>query len=273
MTQANQFFDPAIAQARFIASQITGVDGEQLQANGGTAFASMTFKLDPNAQLAILERLVRDESLGKLFADGAVFEAIGDERVVEVVFHKLEDGSGVSVATAVTGNDAMARLLEKARLEDLDLTPRFPAEKVQAADQVATLEINGQNMQVAVKQAEPKASERRHFHPSQMAGHIAVNPGNRLAFKELLVNTWAKDRNALPMPDAEDLIVATVLWVANSHPDDAAWFEGVTAFDAAGEPIASPKAATALFAAALEGREGPVIERDALIERFRAARA
>lgn len=279
---ASHFFDPAVTQAKIVASQVTQLSEESLLANGAEKFATWEITMDANAVLKSLERIVREESLGKVFGDGQIFAQIPDARVATISFFKLEDGSGVSIADIVGGEQAMKTLLGKVDMSDLDINPKPPVRKQPkaAAPQQAQLTL-GDGQQINVALAPPPQAP---FNPGRripmeaLGGNVPVPGHNPVAMKAFLNDALTASRQAIPMDDASNLAIASMMAATSeAHPEDDAWPEGITVKNGAtGEPIASPKAAIAAFEAALEGREGPVIQREDLasqFEKFRAGKA
>ena len=269
---AHDFYDPAIAQARFVAEQVTrGVNEDTLISHGAKKFANWEFKLDAEATLKTLERIVKEESLGKVFGDGAVFDAIPDERVANVSFYKLEDGSGVAIAQLTGGNDAMRVLLSKADLSDLDLAPKMPTPKPVTDDKVeGKLSLEGTDLVVEIRKPATEVAPTRPIAREAMGGSLPLNTRNPVALKEMLLKIYGADQQSIPMPKAEFLATASIIAACSAHPDDDAWPAGVTVRDLLNEGnLDSPRRAMAVFTAAVEEREGPVIERADVAEQFR----
>lgn len=277
MANANDFFDPAIQQAQFVAKQVTSLSEESLIANGATKFAGWQISMDANAVLKSLERLVRTEALGKVFGDGAVFAQIPDVRTADISFYKLKDGSGVAIAKLDGGQDAMKTLLSKADMSDLDLMPKAPVKKQPKAEALqGKLSIgNGQELTVNIAQEQPAFKPGRHVSHREMGGAMQIPAHNPVAMKAFLAEAWSAPQQSIPMPDAQYLSTASLMAAtSDAHPEDDAWPEGITAVNTiTGEAIASPKSAMAQFDAALEGREGPVMERETLGDAFKKFRA
>lgn len=277
---ASDFFDPALMKAQFAANRIAGVDGDELVANGATLFARLEFTLNDQAQLAGLQRMVKDTSLGKVFADGEVFDAIAEQRVVDVSFYKLPDDTGVQIARIAGGADAMRAMLAKADIDDLDLQPKYIAPKAPeaAGPQRATLMVSeDQKFEVTLKAPKAPKVHRDDF-PTHRAGiGMPLDMRNPIALKTFLGTAMTAASQAVPSPRADDMIFAAFMATSSHiHPQDTQWPEGITVANkmtATPEPIDSPARAMAVFAAALSGDTAPVIARDDLVEQFRARKA
>lgn len=273
---ASNFFDPAIHEAKVVAGQVSQLSEETLTANGAQKFAGWEITMDANAVLKSLERIVREESLGKVFGDGAVFAQIPDQRVANISFFKLEDGSGVAIADIEGGADAMKTLLRKADMSDLDLMPKPPVRKEPAPERMeAKLSLaDGQQLTVDVVQPRKPFNPGRRVPMEAMGGNMPVSGRNPIAMKAFLMEVMSAPRQSIPMEDASNLAMASMMAATSeAHPEDDVWPEGITVKNSVtGEPLASPKAAIAVFEAALEGREGPVIQRDDLASKFKSFR-
>lgn len=275
MANAKDFFDPSIMHARFVGDRVASLNEKDLIAHGATKIAQWEFTLDANAQLKTLERHVREEALGKVFGDGEVFDAITESRTADVSFYKLKDGSGVSIAKLNGGENAMLALLSKADFADLILMPRAPQRKAASAPTQAKIQLaNGQELPVQLAAPEQAPAGAPIAMPGRAMGPIQVNMGNPVAAKEFLARAWTSTSQALPMPDAADLAHASIAAATTDALEtDETWPEGIRVVDkATGEAISGPSKALKMFAAALEGREGPVIERESLADQFAARR-
>lgn len=273
---ASDFFDPAIQQAKFVAAQVGSLSEEELIAHGATKFAAWEINMDANAVLKSLERIVREDSIGKVFGDGSVFAKIPDNRTANVSFFKLEDGSGVAIAKLDGGQDAMKALLAKADMSDLDLMPKPPVRKEPAAERMeGKITINGgQELVVDIVQPKKPFTPGRHIPHEAMGGAVRVPGHNPVAMKAFLLEAWSAPQQSIPMADAANLAIASMMAATSeAHPEDDAWPEGITVKNAiTGAPLDSPKRAIAEFDAAVQGREGPVIQREDLMSKFRSFR-
>lgn len=284
MANARDFFDPAIQQAQFIGERVRQLTADDVVAQGGELVAQWEIRMNPLAQLASIERLVKEDSLGKVFGDGEIFGKIPDaDRVVSVSMYKLKDGSGVHIARSNSGPELMEALLSKATLADLDLMPKYrapkpKAPKVQEEKQGTLMLADGNVLKVVLedKKVEAQVAPRRDPIPlRRAAASIDVPMGNPVAVREFLKRVWTSGSQAMPMASAADMPIAAIVAASpEAHPDDAHWPEGIAVYDVrAAAALESPKKAMAVFAAALEGRAGPVVSRDELMERFKARKA
>lgn len=274
---SRDLYDPAIMTAQFVGDRVSSMSEKEVVAFGGKKIAQIRFELDDVAQLKALERLVKDDSLGKIFGDGEVVDSIAELRTVDVSFYKMDGGSGVSIAKVHGGENAMLALLSKADMDDLDLNPRHrePKAAEAAAPKTAKLTLGEGNtieVQLTEKPAEP-AARRSQMPVHRVAGGIAVPMGNPVALKAFLTKAWTSNSMSQPMESAEDMIHGTLMALSSeSHPEDTVWPEGIKAFNALdeGKAIDSPARAVAIFRAAVEEREGPIVNRDDLVEQMRA---
>jgi hypothetical protein len=282
MANARDLFDPAIQQAQFVGDRVAGLTAADVVAQGGELVAQWEFRMDSNAQLTALERHVKTDSLGKVFGDGEVFAAIPDTpRTANVSMFKMKDGSGIQIAQLNGGERAMEALLAKASQDDLELMPKYRAPKPKAPtvqeEKKGTLVIaDGTALKVILEDKKVEAPAVIHRDPIPLhraAGGIGIPMNNPVAVREFLKRAWTATSQAMPMQSAADMPIAAMVAASPEvHPADTSWPEGITVIDVrnGGAAIESPKRAMVAFAAALEGREGPVITRDDVMEQFKA---
>lgn len=277
------FFDPAIQQAQFTGQRVAQLTGDEVIANGGQLLARFEFSMNDTAQLAALQRIVREDSLGKIFADGVIFDQITDTRTADVSFYRLADDTGISIAKINGGTNAMLALLSKADMSDLDMSPpKYSPEKLPepeaAAPQVAKLIVEGNEIAVKLKaqKAEKQPKIDREDFPTRRAGSmVGMNIGNPLAMKAFLTAAMTADSQAAPSHNVGDMIFASFLATSSHiHHQDAQWPTGIVVVDKiANARIESPAKALAIFNAAVAGQEGPVIARDDLADQFKKRKA
>ena len=278
------FFDPSIQQAQFAGKRVASLTAKDVLGNGGQLLARFEFSMNDTAQLAALQRIVRAESLGKVFGDGEIFNEIAETRTADVSFFRLADDTGISIATIAGGTGAMLALLSKADMSDLDMSPpKYSPEKLPAPDapapQIAKLIVDGAEIAVKLKAGKERKAEkveRDEFPTSRAANPIGVNMmGNPIAAKAFLAEAFTADSQAAPSHRVDDMIFASFLATSSHiHHQDAQWPTGITVVDKiANAPIESPAKAFAIFNAAVIGQAGPVINRDELADQFRAHKA
>jgi len=278
---ANDFFDPARQHARFAGEQMAGgVTEEEVIAEGGELFARIRYTMDPEATLKSMERFVKDEALAKAFADGEVFNAIEDNRVADVKFYKLADGSGMQFATLSGSLKAMPVLLDRVSGSDLKLDPpEFPKrEPIKAEPQMVEIQLEGNAFKAQLIQppAAPQAPRRQLSREERGIGMPMMGMGNPLAIKDMLRVVWNSPKAAVPSRTVEHMITQSLAAASHlAHPDDEVWPAGLTVETGLGETmekVASPKALVAAYGAALKGETIAPISRDELGDRFRAFR-
>lgn len=273
---AHDFFDPAIEQARFVGRQVATLKEADVLGNGGKRIGGWRMELDGEAQLKNLERMVRDESLGKVFGDGKVMDAISEFKVVEVSFYEMRDGTGMQIAKIQGGEGSIAALLSAADMSDLDLAPKYRAPKQESAGpKMATLAIEGQQLQVSISEPVVEPIRRAPIDPRRAGGAVPVNMRNPLAAKAFLAQALTANSMAMPSFELGDMPYAAIVTLSpEAHPEDKAWPKGIKVSDLdTGEQIKGPVQALAQFARAAAGLEGPIVERDDLVEQFNARRA
>ena len=280
MANSKDFFDPAIQQAQFLGDRVSNLTEKELLSHGAKIVGDWEIKLDPTAQLAALERFVKEKSLTKIFGDGQVIDSIDPERVVNVKFFELKDGSGVQIAKITGGTNAMLALLSKADMDDLILTPQYREPKRQPKiDQpkMATLAFDGAEIKVRLDQPKQEAPTAPRTMPSldRVAGAMPISMHNPVASKEFFTRAWTKDSMALPSPDARNMALACIITISpEAHPTDESWPAGITVTNKkSGEVISGPKKAIAVFEAAREGQEGPVLTREDVFAQLAARKA
>ena len=282
--RGTDFFAPEIMHAEFAGNRVANLNEREIVANGGELFARIEYTLNADAQLAGLQRIVKDTALGKVFGDGQVFDRITDNRTADISFYKLADGTGVQIAKLQGGTEAMLAVLSKADMDDLDLAPKYSPEKraeaPEAAPQRAKLQIGDNNtIEVQLKPAKVAKEEvkRGPFPMAAAAAPMMAPMHNPVAAKAFLTRAMTAESQAVPAHDASDMIIMSFMATSSHiHPEDKAWPQGITAVNKTGganTPIESPSQAVAIFKAALRGDVGPVIERESLAEQMRARKA
>lgn len=274
-TSARDFFDPAIQHAQFVGGQVASLTEKDVVANGGKKIGGWRAEIDEVAQLKNLERLVREDSLGKVFGSGAVMDSIDGPKVVDVLFFEMKDGTGVQIAKIKGGENSMLALLSVSDMDDLDLMPKYRAPKtLPGVPKIATLSVGGQDIQVTLAQDKEPEAYREPIDPRRAGGAIQVNMGNPLAAKAFMAKALTADSMALPSADVQDMPYAFIVTLSpEAHPDDKQWPVGIKVTDSAtGEEVKGPSQALKLFARSAAGVEDPLIERTDLVEQFKARR-
>jgi hypothetical protein len=287
MTKARgtDFFSPDIMHAEFAGERVAKLTEREVLANGGELFARIEYTLDATAQLAALQRMVKDSALGKVFADGQVFDQIEDTRVADVSFYKMANGTGVQIAKLQGGINAITAVLSKADMADMDLAPKYSPEKqIEApaeAPKLAKLQI-GEGNTIEVQLKAPKESRKEEAKRSPFPMEAAAAPmqapmHNPVAAKAFLFKALTSESQAAPSNNVEQMLFMSFMATSSHiHPEDKAWPRGITVVNKMGAedtPIASPAQAVAVYKAALRGDTAPVVDREDLVAQMAQRRA